>query len=165
MRIQIMLETRIIDALHLEINAIANGSMKGTYPASNRQSCIGIYICPRTAIRLLVQSHSAIASTSLGTRPSSLVRPCKSNVNMPQRVICHEADKMTGPLSLQDNARHHGRNATIKIPEGYWWPGLYRDTTHYIRSCDECQRRINVRIEEELYPNLTSTMWQRVHVD
>ena len=161
-----MLETRIIDTLHLEINAIANGSMQGTYPASNRQPCIDIYICPRTAIRLSVQSRSAVASTSLGTRSSSLVRPCKSNGYMPQRAICHEADKMTGPVSLQDNARHRGRNATIKkILEGYWWPNLYRDTAHCIRSCDECQRRINIRVEEELYPNLTSTMWQRVHVD
>ena len=34
-----------------------------------------------------------------------------------------------------------------------------------MKSYDKCQRRLNIRVEEELHPNLTSTMWHRVMVD
>ena len=49
--------------------------------------------------------------------------------------------------------------------ETYWWKNVYRDAEEYVKSCDECQRRIKIRVEEELHPNLTSTMWHRVLVD
>ena len=42
---------------------------------------------------------------------------------------------------------------------------MYRDTKEHVKSCDECQRRLNVRVEEVLHPNLTSVMWSRVCVD
>ena len=42
---------------------------------------------------------------------------------------------------------------------------MYRNAEVYVKSCDECQKRINIRVVEELHPNLTSTMWHRVLVD
>ena len=49
--------------------------------------------------------------------------------------------------------------------EKYRWKNVYRNAEEYVKSCNECQRRINIRIEEELHTNLTSTMWHRVLVD
>ena len=42
---------------------------------------------------------------------------------------------------------------------------MYKDTKQHVQSCDECQLRLNVRSEEVLHPNLTSTMWEGVYVD
>ena len=38
-------------------------------------------------------------------------------------------------------AGHPGRSKTKDlVARSYWWPGLYRDTVHYVSQCDSCQR-------------------------
>jgi transposase InsO family protein len=82
------------------------------------------------------------------------------------RVICDELNQKAIITTLHDESGHRGRDATIKrILERYWWKSVYRDTQNYVKTCDQCQRRQNLRVEEELRPNLTSTMWQKVAVD
>lgn len=77
-----------------------------------------------------------------------------------QLVICHDIDKHNILLALHDNGGHRGRDATMKkVLERYLWRNLYQDVENYVKSCDSCQRRQNVRVEEELHPNLTSAMW------
>ena len=85
---------------------------------------------------------------------------------MSRKVICHENDKKAILKALHEESGHRGRDGTAtKILKRYWWRNVYRDTKEHVQSCDECQRRLNVRVEEVLHPNLTSTMWNRVCVD
>ena len=75
------------------------------------------------------------------------------------RVICREDRKKAILVALYDESGHRGRNGTVKkVMERYWWKNVYRDAEEYVKSCDECQRRINICVEEELHSNLTSTM-------
>ena len=83
-----------------------------------------------------------------------------------RKVICRENDKEAILTALHNESGHRGRDATVKkILERYWWRNVYRDAQEYVQSCDECQRRLNLRVEELLRPNLTSSMWSRVCVD
>ena len=83
-----------------------------------------------------------------------------------RKVIYHENVKMAILKALHEESGHRGRDGTAKeILERYWWRNVYRDTKEHVRSCDECQHRLNVRVEEVLLPNLKSTMWSRVCVD
>ena len=83
-----------------------------------------------------------------------------------RRVICDEGAKKAILIALHEESGHRGRDGTArKILERYWWRNIYRDTKMHVQSCDECQKRFNVRVEEVLHPNLTSTMWEKVCVD
>ena len=80
-----------------------------------------------------------------------------------QRVICQEDRKRPILTALHDESGHRGRDDTVeKVMERYWWRNAYRDAEEYVKSCDECQCRINIRVEEELHPNLTPTRRHRV---
>ena len=83
-----------------------------------------------------------------------------------RRVICNDEAKKAILIALHEESGHRGRDGTArKILELYWWRDIYRDTKLHVQSCDECQKRFNVRVEEVLHPNLTSTMWDKVCVD
>ena len=85
---------------------------------------------------------------------------------MSRKVICHENDKKAILKALYEESGHRRRDGRAKkILERYWWRNVYRDTKEHVQSCDKSQRRLNVRLEEVLPPNLTSTMWNRVCVD
>ena len=85
---------------------------------------------------------------------------------MSRKVICRENNKKAIMAALHEEGGHRGRDGTItKMLERYWWKNLYPDTKVHVQSCDECQSRLNVRVEEVLHPNLTSVMWSRVCVD
>ena len=65
-----------------------------------------------------------------------------------------------------DESGHLGSDGTVsKVLECFWRKNIYCNAAQYVKSCDECQHHINIRVEKELYPNLTSTMWHKVHVD
>ena len=84
----------------------------------------------------------------------------------PLRVVCQEDRKTATLTALHHESGHRGRDGTVKkVMERYWWRNVYRDAGDYVKSCNECQHRINIRVEQELHPNLTSTMWHRVLVD
>jgi transposase InsO family protein len=83
-----------------------------------------------------------------------------------RRVICDDNAKKAILIALHEESGHRGRDGTAKkILERYWWRNIYRDTKLHVQSCDECQKRFNVRVEEVLHPNLPSTMWDKVCVD
>ena len=85
---------------------------------------------------------------------------------MSRKVICHKNDKKAILKALLKESGHRGRDGTPKkILETYWWRNVYRDKKEHVQTCDECQHRLNVLVEEVLHPNITSTMWNRVCVD
>src|SRR4029077_12159711 len=82
------------------------------------------------------------------------------------RVIYGKIRQNEIMVALYDESGHRGRDGIVKkILEHYWWRNMYRDVESYVKSCDKCQRRINIHVEEVLHPNLTSIMWHRVMVD
>ena len=91
---------------------------------------------------------------------------CRTKGRPSQRVIYQENHKKAILAALHDKSGHRGKDGKVnEVLECFWWKNVYRDTEQYVKPCNKCQRRINIRVEEELYPNLTSTMWHHVHVD
>ena len=91
----------------------------------------------------------------------------REKIGKPSLRVIYRGDRKRAILSaLHDESGHRGRDRTVKkVMERYWWKNVYRDAEEYVKSCDECQKRINIHIEEELHLNLTSTMWHRILVD
>ena len=71
---------------------------------------------------------------------------------MSRKVIGHDNDKKSILKALHEESGHRGTNGTQKkMLERYWWRNVYRDTKEHVQSCDECQRRLNDRVEEVLH--------------
>ena len=49
-------------------------------------------------------------------------------------------------------AGHLGTNAIFyKIAERYYWNQMYRDIKEYMRTCEECQKRLKSKRKEPLH--------------
>ena len=61
---------------------------------------------------------------------------------------------------------HFGIQATYdKILERYWWKGMLKDITTYIKSCDQCQRRGKPQGKHELHPIKVKEPFYQIGID
>lgn len=96
-----------------------------------------------------------------------LYKKNKDNPNRPIRVvkeneveeILHHmhSDPLAGHFSIDESYRR------IKIR--YYWPQMFNDVRHYVRTCDECQRRGKNRRNEPLHPIKVGQPFDRLGMD
>ena len=61
---------------------------------------------------------------------------------------------------------HQGiENTYQKFKERYYWPGMRNAVKHYIKGCDECQRRGQPSRKEPLIPIKIGEPFHRVGID
>ena len=71
------------------------------------------------------------------------------------RVICDRASQIQIMKEFHESlwAGHRAVSATYeKIPECYWWRGMYRDVSRFLETCTDCQMFSSVRHRDELHP-------------
>ena len=84
----------------------------------------------------------------------------------PRRVIGREELKEMVIKELHDEMGHRGVKATYEqAARRYQWKGMYVDVEKWVKSCDECQRRSKLVVEEGLVPTWSITVWGKVHLD
>ena len=63
-------------------------------------------------------------------------------------------------------AGHLGTNAMFyKIAERYYWDQMYRDIKEYVRTCEECQKRLKSKRKEPLHPIQVGRAFERIGID
>jgi len=85
----------------------------------------------------------------------------------PRRVVGLRAERERIMIACHDEiGGHRGVKATFHhLSRRYQWCGMYDDVRQFVESCDECQRRARLRLEEPLHPTLTTAAFQKVGVD
>lgn len=99
------------------------------------------------------------------TRDGHLFR--RPGANRPsRRVVDNDRIKLQILQALHDDAGHRGRESTNqRIADRYFWEGQWKDVKEFIKTCEECQLREGIRLEEEMYPTYVDRRWYQVHVD
>lgn len=77
----------------------------------------------------------------------------KKRKRVPRQVVGLREQKLKVMVELHDEAGHRGRVATYDtIKRHYQWKGMYADVEEWVKTCVECQKRSQMRYEEELHP-------------
>ena len=85
----------------------------------------------------------------------------------PQRVILPEQTEMIlFNLHKDQNGAHLEIESTYeKLKERYYWPQMYETTRHYIKNCENCQKRGRPIRNEELQPIEIGQPFHRIGID
>ena len=84
----------------------------------------------------------------------------------PRRVVGMYNERVEIISRIHDELGHPGQKATYnQIAKRYQWRGMYNDTTEWVKTCDECQKRSKQRFEEPLHPTWSVTVWEKVGLD
>jgi hypothetical protein len=74
---------------------------------------------------------------------------------IPSRIVGDENTKKKVVQESHDAeaAGHQGVQGTYdRIRELYWWPGMYTDVRHYVKTCETCQVYSKIRHRDGLKP-------------
>src|SRR5436190_23640475 len=78
----------------------------------------------------------------------------------------NEIDTVIFTMHNHPTGGHFGKDTTYdKISTRFWWKGMYKDITEYIRRCDSCQRRGNKGGKGYLNPNKVGKPFERIGID
>src|SRR5436190_19747975 len=77
-----------------------------------------------------------------------------------------EIDTVIFMMHNHPTGGHFGKDTTYdKISTRFWWKGMYKDITEYIRRCDSCQRRGNKGGKSYLNPIKVGKTFERIGID
>src|SRR5436190_18335007 len=77
-----------------------------------------------------------------------------------------ETDTVIFIMHNHPTGGHFGKDTTYdKISTRFWWKGMYKDITEYIRRCDSCQRRGNKGGKGYLNPIKVGKPFERIGID
>ena len=66
----------------------------------------------------------------------------RNGVNPPLKVILEKEQRTRILHAAHEQLGHHGEQPTLHhIKSRFYWPGLWNDVRHHVRSCHECQIR------------------------
>ena len=61
---------------------------------------------------------------------------------------------------------HHGEKATWEnLCTHFYWPQMYQNICHHVKSCHECQIRSTMKVHLPITIPPPSTMFTKVHMD
>ena len=52
-----------------------------------------------------------------------------------------------------------------KINKQYYWDQMYRDIKEYVRTCEDCQKRLKGRRKEPLHPIQVGRAFEQIGID
>ena len=84
----------------------------------------------------------------------------------PLKVIFDKNQRLDILSRAHEGLGHRGEQAvfeTIRIR--FFWPHMFNDVRHHVRSCHECQIRSTKRTEVPLTISTPSTVWSKIYVD
>ena len=94
-----------------------------------------------------------------------LYRRRKTN-EPPAKVLVSAEQKRKALEAAHELSGHRGREGTLrKVVERDWWPEMYVDVKDWVKTCEQCEKRVPLRYNEPLKSLTVSHLWQRVGMD
>ena len=96
-----------------------------------------------------------------------LYKKNRKDSQQPLRVIkWTEVEPILYMMHKHPTAGHLGTNAMFyKIAERYYWDQMYRDIKEYVRTCEECQKRLKSKRKESLHPIQVRKAFERIVIN
>lgn len=115
-------------------------------------------ISPSTKQKLKNQSKKFLIKSKELYKKRGLNSPVKAIFSLSRRLdILREAHEQLG---------HRGEYAVMQmLKQRFYWPTMWRDAQHHVRSCHECQIRSTKKVEVPLTISVPSTLFTKVYVD
>lgn len=103
-------------------------------------------------------------STQFFIRDGHLYKRVKNKP--PLRVILEESKRQSILKSAHDKLGHRGEHAVFfHVKDRFFWPHMFAQVRHHVKSCHECQIRSVQKVEAPLLVSTPATLFTRVHVD
>ena len=81
-------------------------------------------------------------------------------------ILPEQTEMILFNLYKDQNGAHLGIESTYeKLKERYYWPQMYETTRHYIKNCENCQKRGRPIRNEELQPIEIGQPFHRIGID
>ena len=96
-----------------------------------------------------------------------LYKKNRKDSQQPLRVIkWTEVEPILYMIHKHPTAGHLGTNAMFyKIAERYYQDQMYRDIKEYMRTYEECQKRLKSKRKESLYPIQVGRAFERIGIN
>ena len=91
----------------------------------------------------------------------------RRNRELPPRRVILEAKKRLDILTqAHEGLGHRGEQAVMNtVKERFYWPNMWNDIRHHVRSCHQCQIRSTKKSEVPLIVSAPATIFTRVYLD
>ena len=90
----------------------------------------------------------------------------RNNDKAPLKVVLDLSQRHRILEAAHDQLGHRGEHPTLyHIKNRFFWPGIWNDVRHYVRSCHECQLRNTARIQLPLQISIPTKLFARIYLD
>ena len=84
----------------------------------------------------------------------------------PLKVILSNSSRFSILKGAHEYLGHRGEQAVMHtLKERFYWPNMWNNIHHHVRSCHECQIRSTRKVEIPLTPSFPTTIFVKIHVD
>ena len=90
----------------------------------------------------------------------------RSSVGPPQKVILDHNKRKYILDEAHEQLGHRGEQAVLHtIRQRFYWPRLYNDVIHHVRSCHECQIRSVKKVEIPITVSTPAVLFSKIYID
>lgn len=90
----------------------------------------------------------------------------KNGNKPPTKCIFRENRRQDILLEAHEGTGHRGEQAVMQtLKERFYWPNMWNNVRHHVRSCHECQIRSVRKVEVPLMVSTPSTIFLKIYVD
>lgn len=91
----------------------------------------------------------------------------RSKQGPPRKVLFSQDDRQRATAQCHEGyGGHKGRDATCAaVARRFWWPGLWKEVAHFVRTCEPCQLRDGQKMKAPLKAIPLGGPFTRVHLD
>lgn len=108
--------------------------------------------------RIINRSKKFIMKRGEMFKLNGLNPPLKTIFPLPQRLNILKA--------AHEELGHRGEQAVMKtLQQRFYWPNMWKDAQHHVRSCHECQLRSTRKVEVPLKVSIPVTIFTKIYVD
>ena len=90
----------------------------------------------------------------------------KNGFKPPLKAIFSISKRRNILNQAHEDQGHRGEFATMKtIEQRFYWPTMWKDAKHHVKSCHQCQIRSTKKVEVPITISVPSTLFTKVYVD
>ena len=116
------------------------------------------HLTRKEKVRLLAQSRKFFL------RDGDMFK--RNGFNPPLKVIFSLNQRLNILTAAHEELGHRGEHAVMStIKQRFYWPSMWKDAQHHVRSCHECQRRSTKKVEIPLKISYPTTIFTKIYVD